>query len=134
MGKSNYSIMQRYGLSLFWKNSWISNLNYHKFYFLFLTSERIVENIIVNFIKYSVINKNLRSFFKNKYNIKFNYFKSINPFTYVGRITFFKISNWIILSINLVFKNKFIKNKRRKLNLSILRILKKKSINELFYF
>ena len=120
MGKSSYSIMQRYGLSLFWKNSWISKFNYHKFYFLFLTSERIVENIVINFIKYSVINKSLRSSYKNKFNIKSNYFRFITPVIYVGKIFFFKI--------------KFIKSNRKKFNLTVLRIFKKKPTNELFYF
>lgn len=134
MGKSNYSVMQNQGLSSFWKNSWISKNNYNKYFFYFLTSNKVIENILLNFLKYSIINKKLRYIFRNKFKMKTFINKNNNNIIFIGRITFLKLNNWIITNINILFKTKLNRNKKKKLRPHSILSLKTRKLNLNYMF
>jgi hypothetical protein len=134
MGKNNYIIAQRQGLSIFWKNSWSSDLNYIKLFNYFFISEKFIENILLNFLRYNLINKKFNINFKKKFNLKLFKTKNFSNILYIGKIWFLKFSNWIIVNINLLLKNKLTKNKKKKINFILMLNLTKKKFNKNFIF
>jgi len=127
MGKNNYSFLQRQGLSMFWQNSFLICKNYNKFFFFSIFSEKLIINILKNFFKYNFINKNYKNNFINLY--KQRMFTSKLSKTgeknllLQGRIWFFRVNKWIVISVSLFFKNKSINvkkyQKKKKKNLKI---------------
>ncbi len=127
MGKNSYLMTQRYGLTSFWKNSWSNKFNYNNLFIFFYTSNKIVENILVNIFKFNIINKKQNSMYKKKFNLKIFKFKNLINLLYIGRIWFLKFSKWVILNISILFRNKISKSRKKNINLIFIFYFKKRN-------
>ncbi len=133
MGKNSYLMTQRYGLTSFWRNSWSNKFNFNNLFIFFYTSNKIIENILINIFKFNIINKKQNSVFKKKFNLKIFKFKNLINLLYIGRIWFLKFSKWVILNINILFKNKTSRIRKKNINLIFIFYFKKKNnINYIF--
>jgi hypothetical protein len=133
MGKNSYLMTQRYGLTSFWRNSWSNKFNFNNLFIFFYTSNKIIENILINIFKFNIINKKQNSVFKKKFNLKIFKFKNLINLLYIGRIWFLKFSKWVILNINILFKNKTSRIRKKNINLIFIFYFKKRNnINYIF--
>ena len=133
MGKNSYLMTQRYGLTSFWRNSWNNKFNFNNLFIFFYTSNKIIENILINIFKFNIINKKQNSVFKKKFNLKIFKFKNLINLLYIGRIWFLKFSKWVILNINILFKNKTSRIRKKNINLIFIFYFKKRNnINYIF--